>query len=291
MTTQLADIVAHRPLLFAIAYRMIGEKQEAEDIVQDIYTRWLEMDTSKVEQPRHYLMRAVTNRSINRLKVLQQQRELYIGPWLPEPLTSAALPELYPDTGNDLSIGFLFLLEKLNPLERAVFLLRESFDLSYKELETILDIPESTCRQHLHRAKEKLQKDKKRFEPDVARHRELLEAFITACMNQDQDKLVSLLKEDISFYGDGGGKATSATQPLFGRDPVARFILGLFRKAPVPAPLFNLLMVNGLPALALFDAVTQAPITCICFEHEGEAIVSFFFIRNPDKLKNICYTG
>lgn len=291
MTTQLSDIFEHRPLLFSIAYRMIGEKQEAEDIVQDVYTRWLEMDTDQVEQPRHYLMRAVTNRSINRLKVLQQQRELYAGPWLPEPLTGTELPEISPDTGNDLSIGFLFLLEKLNPLERAIFLLRESFDLSYKELETILDIPESTCRQHLHRAKEKLQKDKKRFESDVTRHQQLLEAFVTACMNQDQDKLISLLKEDISFYGDGGGKASSATHPLFGQDIISRFILGLFRKAPVPAPLYNFLMVNGLPALALFDAVTHAPVTCICFEHEGESIVSFFFIRNPDKLKNIRYAG
>lgn len=291
MTTQLDNIFEHRSLLFAIAYRMIGEKQEAEDIVQDVYTRWLEMDTNQVEQPRHYMMRAVTNRSINRLKVLHQQRALYPGPWLPEPLTDMDLPEISPNTGNDLSIGFLFLLEKLNPLERAIFLLRESFDLSYKELETILDIPESTCRQHLHRAKEKLQKDKKRFESDVSRHQELLEAFIAACMNQDQEKLISLLKEDISFYGDGGGKASSATHPLFGRDPVSRFILGLFRKAPVPTPLYKLLMVNGLPAVALFDAHTRAPITCICFEHEGEAITSFFFIRNPDKLKNIRYAG
>jgi len=289
MTTQPDNIFEHRPLLFAIAYRMTGEKQEAEDIVQDVYTRWLEMDTNQVQQPRHYLMRAVTNRSINRLKVLHRQRELYPGPWLPEPLTDIDLPEMSPN--NDLSIGFLFLLEKLNPLERAIFLLRESFDLSYKELETILDIPESTCRQHLHRAKEKLQKDKKRFESDVSRHQELLEAFIAACMNQDQGKLIDLLKEDISFYGDGGGKVSSATQPLFGRDPVSRMILGLFRKAPVPTPLFKLLMVNGLPAVALFDALTLAPITCICFEHEGEAITSFFFIRNPDKLKNIRYAG
>lgn len=290
MTTQLSNVFEYRPLLFAIAYRMIGEKLEAEDIVQDVYTRWLEMDTGNVEQPRHYLMRAVTNRSINRLKILQQQREQYMGPWLPEPLTDTELQDISHDT-NDLSIGFLFLLEKLNPLERAIFLLRESFDLSYGELQTILDIPESTCRQHLHRAKEKLQKDKKRFESDVTRHRELLEAFMVACMNQDQGKLISLLKEDISFYADGGGKASSATKPLFGPDPVSRFILGLFRKAPVPVPLFNLLMVNGLPALALFDAVTQAPITCICFEHEGEAITSIYFIRNPDKLKNIRYKG
>lgn len=289
MTTQLSDISEHRPLLFGIAYRMLGEKQEAEDIVQDVYARWLEMDTDQVQQPRHYLMRAVTNRSINRLKVLKQQRELYPGPWLPEPLTE--VPEIMPDAGNDLSIGFLFILEKLNPLERAIFLLRESFDLSYKELESILDISESTCRQHLHRAKEKLQKDKKRFETDATRHRQLLDAFIAACLGQDQDKLISLLKEDISFYGDGGGKVSSATQPLFGRDVVSRFILGLFRKAPASALLYSFLEVNGLPALALFDAVTRAPVTCICFEHLGEAIESFYFIRNPDKLKNIRYAG
>lgn len=291
MITQPDNIFEHRPLLFAIAYRMTGEKQEAEDIVQDVYTRWLEIDTDQVQQPRHYLMRAVTNRSINRLKVLHQQRELYTGPWLPEPITEADIPESSPDTGNDLSIGFLFLLEKLNPLERAIFLLRESFDLSYKELESILEIPESTCRQHLHRAKEKLQKDKKRFESDVNRHQELLDAFIAACLHQDQDKLISLLKEDISCYTDGGGKVSAAIVPLFGPAIVSRFILGLFRKVPVPTPLFNLLMVNGLPALALFDALTRAPISCICFEHEGGAIDSFYFIRNPDKLKNIRYAG
>lgn len=287
MTTHLSHVFEFRPLLFSIAYRMLAEKQEAEDIVQDVYARWLEMDTAQVAQPRHYLMRSVTNRSINRLKVLQKERELYKGPWLPEPLTD--MPETVPAAKDDLSIGFLFLLEKLNPLERAVFLLRESFDVSYKELETILDIPESTCRQHLHRAKEKLRKDKKRFDTDAARHQQLMGAFLEACLRQDQDKLISLLKEDISFYADGGGKVASATNPLFGRDAVSRFILGLFRKAPVPPPLVQFQPVNGLPAITLFDANTLEPITCMCFEHQGEAIVSFYFIRNPDKLKNIRY--
>ncbi len=215
MATEQADVYEYRPLLFSIAYRMLGEKQEAEDIVQDIYARWLEMDVTAVQQPRHYLMRATTNRSINRLKSLQQQRETYPGPWLPEPAT--ALPELAPAQENDLSIGFLFLLEKLNPVERAVFLLRESFDVPYKELETILDIPDSNCRQHYHRAKEKLQQEKKRFDPDAARHQLLIKAFMDACMQDDQSKLVSLLKEDISFYADGGGKASSAGHPCLAR--------------------------------------------------------------------------
>jgi RNA polymerase sigma-70 factor (ECF subfamily) len=285
MTTQHADVYQYRPLLFSMAYRMLGEKQEAEDIVQDVYARWLEMDVSTVQQPRHYLMRAVTNRSINRLKTLQQQRVSYIGPWLPEPLIMEAEPVFASD--ENLSVGFLFLLEKLNPLERAVFLLRESFDVPYKELETILDIPESSCRQHLHRAKEKLQQDKKRFTIDVARHQQLLDAFMEACFRQDQEKLISLLKEDISFYSDGGGKAAASLHPLFGRETVARFILGIFKKAPVPPPQFRLLQVNGQPALAFFDASSLKHILCICFEQTGDIIDSFYFVRNPDKLKNI----
>ncbi|MBO9636092.1 MAG: RNA polymerase subunit sigma-24, partial [Chitinophagaceae bacterium] len=213
----------------------------------------------------------------------------YKGPWLPEPLEN--VQESMPETGKDISIGFLFLLEKLNPLERAIVILRESFDLSYKDLETILEIPEANCRQHLHRAKEKLQKDKKRFEVDTQRHRELLDAFIAAGLSQDQEKLISILKEDISLYGDGGGKVSAATQPLFGRDVVSRFILGLFKKIPVPTPLYSFPLVNGLPALALFDAVTREPITCICFDHDEQGINDFYFIRNPDKLKNIIYQG
>lgn len=284
-----SDITGYRSLLFGIAYRMLGEKQEAEDIVQDVLTRWLVLDNSAIAEPRHYLMRMITNRSIDRLQQLKLQRELYRGPWLPEPLMD--VQEMVADTGNDLSIGFLFLLEKLNPLERAIFILRESFDLSYKELENILEITESTCRQHLHRAKEKLQKDKKRFEADTRRHRELLDAFIAASLSQDQEKLISMLKEDICLYSDGGGKASAATQPLSGREVISRFILGLFKKIPVPAPLYSFPIVNGLPALALFDAITSEPVTCICFEHDEEGINNFYFIRNPDKLKNIIYQG
>jgi RNA polymerase sigma-70 factor (ECF subfamily) len=246
------------------------------------------MDVHNIQQPRHYLMRAVTNRSINRLKTLQQQRELYPGPWLPEPVTATPEP---PATADDhLSIGFLFLLEKLNPLERAVFLLRESFDVPYKELETILDIPEASCRQHLHRAKEKLQQDKKRFNTDTTHHQQLMKAFMEACLNMDQTKLVSLLREDIAFYSDGGGKASASTHPLFGQDTVARFILGIFKHRPVVQPLFQQLWVNGQPAVGIFDATTRQPVLCICFEAAGKGIESFYFIRNPDKLKNIRYS-
>lgn len=283
-----ADVFEYRPLLLSVAYRMLGERQEAEDIVQDIYARWLEMDVQRIQQPRHYLLRAVTNRSINRLKTLQQQRELYPGPWLPEP--ASATPEPPATEGDHLSIGFLFLLEKLNPLERAVFLLRESFDVAYKELETILDIPEASCRQHLHRAKEKLQQDKKRFNTDTAHHQQLMKAFIDACLNMDQTKLVSLLREDIAFYSDGGGKASAATHPLFGPDTVARFILGIFKHRPVVQPLFQQLWVNGQQAIGVFDAATRQPVLCICFEAGQEGIDSFYFIRNPDKLKNIRYS-
>jgi len=286
MTTVSPDSVfQYRPLLVSLAYRMLGQKQEAEDIVQDVYARWLEMDIAAVQQPRHYLMRAVTNRSINRLKTLQQQRASYTGPWLPEPLEEDPVPVMSGD--RELSIGLLFLLEKLNPLERAVFLLRESFDVPYRELEEILDIPEANCRQLLHRAKDKLQQDKKRFSTDTARHRQLLEAFLDACSRQDQEGLIALLKEDISFYGDGGGKASAATHPLFGRDVVVKVLLGIFRKPLAPSPQFRFLQVNGQPALALFDAARQMPLLCICFEEVDGVIDSFYFIRNPDKLKNI----
>lgn len=283
------DIIEYRSLLTGIAYRMLGEKQEAEDIVQDAIVHWLAMDTSEVNDPRNYLMRMVTNRSIDRLRKLKEQRTMYKGPWLPEPVVD--IQESMPETGKDISIGFLFLLEKLNPLERAIVILRESFDLSYKDLESILGISETTCRQHLHRAKEKLQKDRKRFDADIVRHRELLDAFIAASLSLDQEKLISMLKQDICLYGDGGGKVTAATQPLFGQDVVSRFIIGLFKKVPVPTPLYSFPLVNGLPALALFDAVTREPITCVCFDYEEDKISNFYFIRNPDKLKNLIYQG
>ncbi len=271
-----------RPQLFSIAYHLTGDSQEAQDIVQDTYETWMGRPRA-VENVPAYLKKMTVNRSIDRLKALKAQREAYKGVWLPvpyvtpwEPDTTSAPP------GDGLSLGLLHLLEKLNPPERAVFLLKEAFACSYEEIAELCETSAQNCRQLLHRAKEKLRLPAARFPVDEGQHRRLLEAFLVACQEENPERLAGLLKADVVMYTDGGGKRAAALKPLRGIAHVVKFLLAV---RPRPEDLtWRWVRVNHRPGIAFFDAHTGQPDTVMTLEVADGQIATLLLVRNPDKL-------
>lgn len=271
---------AQRPLAFALAYRMLGSKAEAEDVVQEAWLRWRESDTAAVDSDRAWLGTIVTRLCLDHLKSARVRRETYPGPWLPEPLLSeqARLPV---DT-ESISMAFMVLLESLSPLERAVFLLQQVFDYSHAEIADIVGANEAACRQALHRAKEQLKARRPRFASSRERHRELLSAFMQAVGSGDLAALKALFAEDVTFVGDGGGKARTARKVVRGRDAVARGTLGGVRFLDENARI-ELVDVNGWPGLTVW--VGERLETVLSIECDDHQIHAIHVVVNPDKLK------
>lgn len=274
-----------RSRLFGIAYRMLGSVSEAEDIVQDAYLRWHAVAHESVANPGAFLVRMVTRLCIDTLKSAQHQRTDYVGPWLPEPLVAddkqytnpAALQEL----ADDLSMAFLLLLERLTPVERAVFLLRESFAFSYAEIGQVLGKSEQNCRQIARRARLHLDADEHLAPADPQEHDLLLSQFLRAARDGDVQNMVELLAHDAVLYADSGGKALAARNPVISADHVARYMIGLTRKftdrvETRPA------MVNGRTGLLVY--VDGALVNVITFLIAGGKIQRLFLVVNPDKL-------
>ena len=282
MDTQLIkeqEFIEHQPLLFSIVYSILGEVEEAKDVVQDSFESWLNLQLSEVKHPKAYLAKVVTHKAIDRLKALKKQRETYPGPWLPEPIVQQHGEQPQQDI---LPYALLCTLEVLNPVERAVFILRESFDYDYDALAEICGITQANCRQILHRAKEKVQRPKRRTTVDTQQHQQLLEKFLQACADEDTGELTRLLKEDIAFYSDGGGKAAAAMHPLFGIPVVTKFLLGVIRKKQLKSLSYQPVTMNGQPGiLLLLDGKKD---TLVSLDVEGEKISQIFFVRNPDKI-------
>ncbi|RRA98145.1 sigma factor-like helix-turn-helix DNA-binding protein [Larkinella rosea] len=273
------QVLQLRPYLFRIAYTMLGVIEEAEDIVQDVYEKWVSVHD--VEQPKAYLGRMTVNKSIDRLQELKQQRESYIGPWLPEPYIT-----LDADQPPTIEYGLLFLLERLNPIERAVFILRESFSEDYRTIAELTGFSAENCRQWLHRAHEKLGSHKTRpVEPAI--QRTFTEAFLGALQHQDRESLNQLLRSDIELFSDGGGKRPAGLKPLFGLEKVLKFLLGVlqipenqtddYRHQPA--------FVNGMPASLIFHRVTGELDSMTYISWEGTEITRLLYVRNPDKLQ------
>ncbi len=271
-----------RPQLLALSYQLVGDYQEAKDTVQDIYESWLSRPR-QVENAEAYLKKMTVNRSIDRLKALKAQREAYKGVWLPVPYVTPWEPESSPALPGDLlSLGLLHLLEKLNPLERAVLLLKESFGCSYEEIAQLCETSAQNCRQLLHRAKEKLRLPATRFPVDEGQHRQLLEAFLVACREENPESLARLLKADVVLYTDGGGKRAAALKPLTGIAHVVKFLLAV---RPSPEDLtWRWVRVNHQPGLAFFDTHTGQVDTVMTLEVENGQIATLLLVRNPDKL-------
>ncbi len=275
----------HRGLLFAIAYRMLGTASDAEDIVQETYLRAQATPLEAVQSPKAFLATIATRLCLDRLKSAQVQRETYIGPWLPEPIATQTEdnPEERAELKDSISMAFLTLLERLNPVERAVFLLRQVFDYDYRDIAPIVDKSEGACRQIFHRAQEFIRANRPRLPVTQAAHSQLLQSFIGAMLNGDLDGLTHLLHESITSWGDGGGNANAGRRPITGRDAVARLMLGI-RKFAVPDSVVSIEEVNGWPAIVVrAGAVVQAVIN---IETNGEHIIAIRSVVNPDKLRH-----
>lgn len=272
------DILALRPYLFGIAYNMLGMVEEAEDIVQDVLVKWLSVADAR--EPRAYLGRMVVNRSIDRLHDLKQQRESYKGYWLPEPYITLEPVEL-----PTIEYGLLTLLERLNPAERAVFILRESFSEEYSAIAALTGLSPENCRQLLHRAHVKLDRQATTA-VDPQRRRELTEAFLYALNSRDLGKLGQLLRHDIALYNDGGGKRAAALKPLFGLQKVLKFLGGVMSLPENQQHdfVYRPAYVNGAPCALIFREQSGELDSMQYVELSDENISRLLYVRNPDKL-------
>jgi RNA polymerase sigma-70 factor (ECF subfamily) len=276
----------HRGLMFGIAYRMLGSTMEAEDMVQEAYLRYEGAQEHDVQYPKAYLVRIITHLCLDQLKSARTQRENYVGIWLPEPLLTDKSPDALVGDYESISIAFLELMEKLSPIERAIFLLRDVFDYSFAEIAHMVDKSEANCRRYYRRAKRFLVDERPPFETPSDEQRDLVERFLQALMSGDVEGLTHMLNEDVVFYGDGGGKVNVVRQPLEGREAVKRFLLlGIYRLLP-PGVNIEVAEVNGSPALLLW-VHDDHPYFVMTFTIVGDQIQAIRNILNPDKLSRI----
>jgi RNA polymerase sigma-70 factor, ECF subfamily len=284
MTAWTEDFERHRSLLFSIAYRMLGSVAESEDVVQEAYLRWREVPEGEVRSPKSYLSAVVTRLSIDRLR--SARREEYIGPWLPEPLISDRAEELaaHDELDESLSMAFLVLLESLNPVERAVFLLREVFDYDYEEISSIVRKSEANCRQIARRARQSVAARRPRFERSLEKEKMLTERFVEACMSGDMEGLLELLSEDVTLWSDGGGKVAAAPYPIHGPEKVARFLVGVLRTVP-PGFFAHPARVNGGPGAIGY--VDDHPTGVVALDVAEGRIRRVRIVVNPDKLRTV----
>jgi RNA polymerase sigma-70 factor, ECF subfamily len=281
---------AYRSYLFAIAYRMLGSAMDAEDMVQETFLRWQAAAPETINSPKAYLTTILTRLCIDQLHLAYKQRETYLGPWLPEPILTAGA-----DTPNieeaavmqeSLSLAFLSLLEQLQPLERAVFLLREVFDYDYADIATFTGRKEAACRQLFSRARRRLAESQPRHAAPPEVHRRLLAGFLQAVQSGDQAALMDLLAEDARLVADGGGKVPgAATQPILGREAVMLFALGASRRFLPPGRSLELSEVNHRPA-CIVRAEGRA-VLVLALEVEDGQVKTVCILANPDKLSRL----
>ncbi len=284
--TPVAAFARLRPRLFGIAYRMLGSVADAEDVVQEAYLRWREAPEAEVRSPKAYLSAVVTRLSIDRLRSARARREEYVGPWLPEPLVSERAEEVavLDELDESLSMAFLVLLESLNPVERAVFILREVFDYDYDEIARIVGKSEANCRQIAHRARQSVAARRPRFERSPEQEERLTQQFVEACMNGDMEGLISLLSEDVTLWSDGGGKVAAAPYPIHGPERVARFLLGVLRTVP-PGFSARPAQING--AAGVVGYVDGRPTGVVALDVAGGRLRGVRIVVNPEKLRTI----
>jgi RNA polymerase sigma-70 factor (ECF subfamily) len=273
-----------RPYLFAIAYRMLGSVADAEDVVQEALVRYHEGGV-EAESPKAYLATVTTRLAIDQLRSARARRELYPGEWLPEPLVEDEAMR-HAETADSLSLTFLHLLEKLSPVERAVFLLREVFDYPYDEVAEIVGKSPDNCRQILARAHRHVQQGRRRFDVSREERDEVARRFVAAWEEGDLERLVELLAPDATVYGDGGGKAPSVPVPLLGAERVAKAIIGWGRQARERGLVHRPALVNGDPGVVFYDPAGR-PVWVSALEIADGVVVAIRSILNPDKLEHL----
>ena len=284
----------HRRYLFGIAYRMLSSVSDAEDIVQDTYLRYAATPRESIHRLRPFLTTIVTRLCLNQLQSARARRETYVGPWLPEPLRtdSTVSPGSFNHVAEEgwdedsISMAFLVLLERLTPLARAVFLLREVFDYEYAEIAQIVERDEAACRQIFSRARKELARDERRFKPSPETHQRILHSFVHAVTDGDMQELMDVLTDDVVLWADGAGRIRgAATRPLYGRDAAAAFLVSSRRFAPEGTLTFELATINAEPGLIMRAA--GQPFLVINADTDGERISALRLIANPDKLSAI----
>jgi RNA polymerase sigma-70 factor (TIGR02957 family) len=277
--------VAHRNLLFTVAYEMLGSAADAEDVLQETWLRWVDVDLDTVQNRRAYLVRITARQALSRLRTLGRRKESYVGPWLPEPLLTA--PDVAEDVelADSVSIAMLLVLETLTPTERAVFVLREVFDLGYDEIAEAVDKTPAAVHQIAHRARAHVAARRPRGAASPAETRVALEAFQRAVETGDLQGLVDILAPDVVFLGDGGGVAQAALLPVVGADEVARVLAASrLARVAVAAPL-QPAQVNGYPALILrLDGKID---TVMAVRIDDGLITGLYAVRNPEKLSQL----
>jgi RNA polymerase sigma-70 factor, ECF subfamily len=283
-TTEAADEL--RPLLFSIAYRMLGSVSEAEDAVQEALLRFHSTE-EPIESPRAFLTTVVTRLSIDALRSARMRRETYVGAWLPEPLvTGDDEPAREAELADSLSQAFLVLLESLSPVERAVFLLREVFDYDYADIAGIVDKSEDNTRQLATRARRHVDERRPRFEADRQARQELAERFFAAARDGDLESLEKLLAADVVMYGDGGGKAPAAARPLHGPTQVMRLLVGLTKQATAWELEARPAWVNGQPGM-LFLTPDGKLVSVLSMDIADGQVQALYSVVNPDKLRHL----
>ena len=290
MTTASRDIEnfeTHRRALTGLAYRMLGSRAEAEDVVQDAYLRWHGADRSEVKEPRHYLGTVVTRLCLDRMKSARARREVYVGQWLPEPVVDEAFDDgTAGDMAHDISVALMLVLERLTPLERASFLLHDVFGLDFAEVARALGRREDSCRQLAARARDHIEAGRPRFRTSQEEGHRLATAFHRAATSGDIGALQRILADDVVLYTDGGGKRIAALNPIRGADKVLRFVKGVTHKngAFLTAKI-RPATINGLAGLVLRE--DDGALDTMAFEHRDGRITAIYAMRNPDKLQHV----
>lgn len=277
-----------RGQLLGLAYRMLGSRAEAEDIVQDAYLRWHAADRGAVREPRAFLSKAVTRLCLDQLKSARARREEYVGPWLPEPVLDdgALSSEGAGEYASDLSVALLLTLERLSPLERAAFLLHDVFDLSFEQVGEALGRDAAACRQLASRARAHVREDRPRFRPSPEEENRVFRAFIGALAGGDLAGLARTLAADAEFYADGGGKVAAARQPLFGPGRISKFLHGVVRKFYHPRDAqYRAVRINGLPGLVV--SIGGEVVQTLALEVRDGVVAKLYSVRNPDKLRYV----
>jgi RNA polymerase sigma-70 factor (TIGR02957 family) len=281
-----------RPLLFSIAYRMLGSVSDAEDVVQEAFLRLHQSEAggAVIRSDKAFLTTITTRLAIDHLRSARAQRETYYGPWLPEPLLTSSEPDsaAMAEQADSLTFTFLVLLERLSPLERAVFLLREVFEYDYDEIAAMVEKSEANCRQILSRARKHVEADKPRFEVSGVRQAQLADSFLAAVQEGDLERLVRYLAEDAVFYGDGGGKGRGLPKPVHGARNIARLLVGFFDGYRSIGARMQPAQINGQPGLLAFDSQGRL-INVLALDIVGDVLENVRSVINPDKLSHLGY--
>jgi len=286
-SVRLATFDQHRSLLFSVAYRMLGTVADAEDMLQETFIRWQQAGEEEIRSPRAFLITIISRLCINHLQSARVRREEYIGQWLPEPIVTdpANDPLNIIRVDESLSMAFLILMERLTPVERAVFLLRDVFEYEYAEIAAILGQSEVNCRQILRRSRQHVSAMRPRFKVSAQKKSELLERFLRATASGDVNQLIAVLADDAVLHSDGGGKAVAVPNLIHGSDAVARAIVRSMSKLVPKNLVLRMAQINGNPGVITY--LEGRPFSVFTIDGTAEQVRAVYVVTNPEKLSHL----